>query len=55
MACVITKVNNGSKMYVHGGKRLDSAGCIDLTSGNDSFYKDYQNYNDTSPLTVKSW
>ena len=55
MVCVITKVNNGSKMYVHGGKRLGSAGCIDLTSGNDSFYKDYQNYNDTSPLTVKGW
>jgi len=41
------------KMYVHGGDRLGSAGCIDLTSGNDSFYKDYQNYNGSLPLTVK--
>lgn len=41
------------KMYVHGGKRLGSGGCIDLTSGNDSFYKDYQNYSGTLPLTVK--
>ena len=53
IVCVITKANNGNKMYVPRGKRLGSAGCIDLTSGNDSFYKDYQNYNGTLPLTVK--
>lgn len=40
-------------MYVHGGDRFGSAGCIDLTSGNDSFYKDYKNYNGSLPLTVK--
>lgn len=40
-------------MYIHGGAIPGSSGCIDLTSYNDDFYNDFQNYNEDLPLEVK--
>jgi hypothetical protein len=48
-----TNTYGRDSMYVHGGTTLGSGGCIDLTSGNESFYNDFKNYNTDLPLKVK--
>ena len=48
-----TNTYGRDSMYIHGGTTPGSAGCVDLGSNNDSFYRDFVKYNGDMPLTVK--